>query len=325
MKFTLLFPGQGSQKVGMGLDLYEQSDICKELFKKADNYSKKNITDIFLYGPQEELNQTKYTQVAIVIVSVALTILLKEELKTKNISFNPLACCGHSLGEFTALWYSNILTLEDLIKIVSIRGELMQNAPKGGMAAILNLNLEKIKGILELEEFKNKVIIANYNTPNQFVISGNKDLIEKIPEKVKSLGGKAIILPVSGAFHSSLMNGPAEAFNLELDKLLPKSCNISIPIYQNTDGNPSTDYKEVKEKIKKQMTSSVLWTQTINHLVNNGVTAFIEIGPGKILTGLINKINPDLECYNVFDLSSLKDFVKTYEHKFLRTETSKTP
>lgn len=325
MRFALLFPGQGSQKVAMGLDLYKETDIGKNLISQVDNLLGRNISNIFLYGPSSELNQTKNTQISIVTISVALILLLKAELKTRNIEFLPFACAGHSLGEFTALWFTNILTLEELIKIISIRGNLMQNAPSGGMAAILNTELENIKKILDSEEFKDKVIIANYNSPYQFVISGQKEIITKVCEQVKSIGGKAIILPVSGAFHSMLMEEPSKMFNLELDKsnILSKQ-NIKIPIYQNCDGRPTNDPKVINEKIKKQMTSPVYWTQTINNLVNDGVKAVLEIGPGNVLTGLTKKINPNIDCYNIFNLNSLRDFIKNYECEFLSISSQKT-
>ena len=318
MKFALLFPGQGSQKVGMGLDLYKESEVGKNLIDQVDTLLGRNISNIFSHGPSEELNQTKNTQISIVTISVALTLLLKAELKTRDIEFLPFACAGHSLGEFTALWFTNILTLEELIKIISIRGNLMQNAPRGGMAAILSVELESLKKLLEGSLLKDKVIIANYNSPSQFVISGEKEIVTKVCEEVKSICGKAIILPVSGAFHSMLMEEPSKIFNLELDKLdILSKQNTEIPIYQNYDGRPTHDLKVINKKIKKQMTSPVYWTQTITSLVNDGVRAVLEIGPGNVLTGLTKKINPTIDCYNIFDLSSLRDFIKNYECKFL--------
>ena len=309
MKFAVLFPGQGSQKVGMGLDLLDKTNLAKELFDKVDNITGRKISEIFLHGPESELNQTKNTQPSVVIISVLLTLLLKDELKKKNIDFMPTACCGHSLGEFTALWFSGLLSLDNLIKIVSIRGDLMQNAPSGSMAAVLNLKNEQIENLLNTENFKDKIVIANYNTPAQLVISGEKSSIEKIVPKIKLLGAKAVILPVGGAFHSPLMDIPSKEFAKEFYKLQINSHSVKIPVFQNVDGKPSTDMALIKEKIKKQMTSSVLWTQTINNLTGSGINTVLEIGPGKILTGLVKKINPDMNCYNVYDYASLIDFV----------------
>ena len=311
MKLAVLFPGQGSQKVGMGLDLLEKTPLARELFDKVDNITGRKVSEIFLHGPESELNQTKNTQIAIVIISALLTLLLKDELKKKNLNFIPAACCGHSLGEFTALWFCGLLSLDDLIKIVSIRGNLMQNAPTGSMAAVLNLIKEQIESLLSLDDFKNKIIIANYNSLTQLVISGERTAIEEIVPKIKSLGGKAIVLPVSGAFHSPLMDLPSKEFTKELNKLQIGS-NINIPIFQNVDGEPSIDVNQIKEKINKQMTSSVLWTQTINNLAGAGINTVVEIGPGKVLTGLVKKIKPDVDCYNVCDYASLIEFVSVY-------------
>ena len=330
--FAVLFPGQGSQKVGMGLDLAlaMESSLARDLFKKADNIAKRDISKIFFYGPEEDLNQTKNTQLAIAVVSIALTEILLEELKLKNIDFKPFACCGHSLGEITALWFSGVISFENLINLVSIRSQLMQNSKKGGMAAILNLGIEEIKGLIKSENLTEKIVIANHNSPNQFVISGDKEVFEdkniNLQEKIKSLSGKAIILPVSGAFHSPLMNEASDIFKNEIDKLILLSeAKIKIPIYQNADGKPSTDISEIKNKLKKQMTSPVLWTQTINNLVKDGVKTIIEIGPGKVLTGLVKKINKDIECFNISDLKTLKEFIGIYEQRFSETGTkSKT-
>ena len=318
MNIAVLYPGQGSQKVGMGTDLYNSSIIGKDIFNRVNSLLSRDLASICINGPSEELNQTKNTQIAITTISIALTLLLKEELKKKHILFTPFATCGHSLGEFSALWLIGFLETEELINLVSKRGNLMQNAPPGSMMAVLNLDENKIKQILA--ESEDSVSLANYNTRNQFVLSGKKDNIEKLTEKIKLNGGKAIILPVSGAFHSPLMEGPSKAFDLEIDKLnLSNLKDITIPIYQNTDGKPSNTPAVIREKLKKQMTSSVLWTQTINNLVNDGVTNIVEIGPGKVLTGLVKKIDSNIECHNINDLATLQDFITYYESKLLST------
>lgn len=318
MSFAVLFPGQGSQKVGMGSDLFEKSNIAKDYFESVDQFLSRKLSHLFIHGPQEELNQTINTQIAIATVSIGLTLVLKEELKKKSIEFLPSATCGHSLGEFTSLWFINLLTDNELMNLVSIRGSLMQNAPPGGMAAALNLDAQTILKIIEENGYKDKIVIANYNSPGQLVISGNKDGITNLSEQIKLKGGKAIILPVGGAFHSPLMKEPSKKFNLEIEKVnLLSKRETTIPIFQNYDSKGSKDPKAIIEKLKNQMTSPVLWTQTITNLVNYGVNTVVEIGPGKVLTGLVKKINPNLNCYNISDLESLNDFVTNYEHKFL--------
>ena len=320
--FSLLFPGQGSQKVGMGLDLYESTPV-KDLYKKVDSILGRDLTQIFMHGPEEELNKTLNTQVAIVTISCVLSILLKERLKEKKLpEIEVVSCTGHSLGEFSALWYSGLMSFEELIKIVSIRGNLMHNAPSGGMAAILNLQAEKIIEILKKYNYEADIVIANYNSPNQIVISGKKDSILKIEPMLTEAGAKYISLPVSGAFHSPLMLESSNKFISEIDKmnLLIKD-NIKIPIYQNCDGRSSTSSQEIIAKLKKQMTSPVYWTQIVNNIVTTGVTTFIEIGPGKILTGLVKKINKNLLCFNISDLESIENFIKIYESSLLKTNS----
>lgn len=321
MKFAVIFPGQGSQKVGMGHDLFTQTKIGQEIFKKINTIAGKDLSNIIFNGPVEELNQTKNTQIAIVAISVILVLLLQEKITEKNLTFNPFACCGHSLGELTALWYANIIDLDTLLKLVLYRGKIMQNAPDGGMAAVLNITSDKIEDLLKKHNLKDKLVIANYNSPYQLVISGNKDAISLLPELVKTIGGKTIILPVSGAFHSPLMNESANLFISEINKL-NISNKVKISIYQNYDSKPSLEAKMIIEKLKKQMTSPVLWTQTINNLVTEKVSALIEIGPGKVLTGLIKKIDPKVECYNIQDLNSLNDFIDNYEYKLLSARTT---
>ena len=314
MKAAVLFPGQGSQKVGMGFDLHEKHDFTKDIFKSLDSIAGRDISKIIFKGPDSELNQTKNTQPAIVTISAVLCELLKQEFKKREIKFSPLACCGHSLGEFTAIWFLELLSTEDLLKIVSKRGDLMQRAPEGAMAAILNLDLEKINYFLKTENVNNKITIANYNSPTQYVISGDKQVVNEIIPKIKSLGGKAILLPVSGAFHSYLMETSSKEFNSEIDKLHFLSKNTPISIFQNVDGKPSKSTSEIKEKLKKQMTSPVQWIETINNLTSVGIDSVIEIGPGKVLTGLVKKINPNINCFNVFDYDSLIDFANIYQN-----------
>lgn len=322
MNIAYVFPGQGSQKVGMGLDLYNETTIGKNLLNQVNEILGRDLSGIILNGPEEELNQTKNTQVAITSISIALISIFEDTLKKKNIKLIPSACCGHSLGELTALWYGGLISFEDLIRLVSVRGNLMQGAPSGTMAAILNLEAEKIESLINQDEYKGKIVIANYNSPTQVVISGNKEVFSSIPEKIKSLGGKSIILPVSGAFHSPLMNEPAQIFAKEIEKIdFAKICKL--PIYQNCDAKDSKEKDIIIPKLKKQMTSPVYWTQTINNLVNSGVTRIIELGPGKVLTGLIKKINPNIICFNINDLSSINNFLEIYEQWQLQSETSK--
>lgn len=317
VKYAVIFPGQGSQKVGMGKDLYDQYDFIRDLLIKCDAETGKNLSKIIFEGPQEELNQTKNTQIAIAMTSIALLEVLKFELNKRGYKLTPTACCGHSLGEFSALYYCEVLDLSQIIKLVSRRGELMQNAPSGGMVAVIGEGISDIENLLSEEKYKGKIVIANYNSPAQVVLSGEKQSIETLATEIKALGKKAIILPVSGAFHSHLMEEPSRNFNNIIDNLNLKQDSI-IPIYQNCDGEKATDKNLIIQKIKKQMTSSIYWTQTINNVVKDGVSTFIEIGPGNVLSGLVKKINKDVTCVNINDLDSINNFINNYEYAILQ-------
>ncbi|MCP4522206.1 MAG: ACP S-malonyltransferase [Cytophagales bacterium] len=277
-----VFPGQGAQFVGMGKDLYESSEQAKELFEKANEILGFRITDIMFEGTDEELKQTKVTQPAVFLHSV-IKALVSEE-------FTPEMVAGHSLGEFSALVASDALSFEDGLKLVSQRALAMQKACEQNpstMAAILGLTDEQVE---ELCEGVEGVVPANYNCPGQLVISGSKEGIEKACEAAKEAGAKrALPLPVGGGFHSPMME-PARA---ELAEAIA-STNFSTPkcpIYQNVPTTASTDVEVIKENLIAQLTAPVKWTQSVQNMIADGATLFIECGPGKVLQGLVKKIN----------------------------------
>jgi len=282
-----VFPGQGSQFVGMGKDLYEQHEEAKQLFDKANEILGFNITEIMFNGTDEELKQTKVTQPAIFLHSVAQAIVAKD--------FTPDMVAGHSLGEFSALVASKVLSFEDGLRLVSKRALAMQAACEANpstMAAILGLEDEKVEEICaSIDEV---VVAANYNCPGQLVISGSNKGIEIACEKMKEAGAKrALPLPVGGAFHSPLMK-PAEE---ELAKAINET-NFSkgiCPVYQNVDAMPHTDPAEIKENLIKQLTAPVRWTQSVQQMIADGATHFVECGPGKVLQGLVKKIDRNAE------------------------------
>ena len=278
-----VFPGQGSQKPGMGQSLYNEIIDSRALFKKANEILNFDITELMFEGTSEDLLQTRVTQPAIFIHSVILALTTK--------SFNPDVCAGHSLGEFSALTASNSISFEDGLKLVSIRANAMQKAcqnTKGTMAAILGLPDEIIES--SCNDVDGIVKPANYNCPGQLVISGEIKSVEKACEILKEKGAKrALILPVSGAFHSELMSSAADELKKGIDETEFKK--PECPIYQNFTGKSEQDPSKIKINLLKQLTGAVLWNQSINKMINDGVKEFYEVGPGNTLQGLIRKID----------------------------------
>ena len=287
-----IFPGQGSQFSGMGKDLYENSPQAKDLFEIANTILGYRITDIMFAGTDEELKQTKVTQPAIFLHSVALA-------KNFGDNFKPNAVAGHSLGEFSALVANHCIGFEDALQLVYKRAMAMQKACEANpstMAAILNLDDKKVEDICaEISQSGEIVVAANYNCPGQLVISGSINGVNIACEKLKAAGAKrALLLPVGGAFHSPLME-PAKK---ELAEAINATTfhNPICPVYQNVNASPVSDPDEIKKNLIAQLTSPVRWTQTILRMTADGINSYVEVGPGKVLQGLVKKINKDAEA-----------------------------
>jgi len=282
-----VFPGQGAQFSGMGKDLYESSEIAKELFDKANEILGFNITEIMFNGTDEELKQTKVTQPAVFLHSVILAKTLPD--------FKPEMVAGHSLGEFSALVANGTLAFEDALQLVYQRAMAMQKACEitpSTMAAVLNLDDKVVEDICT--SIDGVVVAANYNCPGQLVISGETKAVELACEKMKEAGAKrALILPVGGAFHSPMMEPAREelAAAIEATSFSTPIC----PVYQNVTANAVSDPAEIKANLITQLTAPVRWTQSVQQMITDGATSFTEVGPGKVLMGLINKIDKTVE------------------------------
>ena len=292
MAKAYVFPGQGAQFVGMGKDLYDSNPKAKELFDKANEILGYRITDIMFNGTDEDLKQTKVTQPAVFLHSVITALCLDD--------FKPDMVAGHSLGEFSALTTAGALSFEDGLRLVYARAIAMQKACEATpstMAAVINLPDEVIEQICEKISKEGCVVVpANYNSPGQVVISGNVEAVKEACTKLKEAGAKrALPLAVGGAFHSPLM----EMARVELAKAIeaaPVSKPI-CPVYQNVDALSHTDPAEIKANLLKQLTSPVRWTQSVKNMIADGMTDFMECGPGTVLTGLIGRIQKSLEKY----------------------------
>ncbi len=285
MKHFYVFPGQGAQYTGMGKDLYDNNAEVRAMMERANEILGFRLTDIMFAGTAEELKQTKVTQPAVFLHSVAMA---------KALDAKPDAVAGHSLGEFSALVVSGALSFEDGLRLVSKRAQAMQaccEAVEGGMAAVLSLTDEVVEAICA--ETEGVVVAANYNCPGQLVISGEKRAIEAACVKAKEAGARrALPLPVGGAFHSPLMEPARE----ELEKAIAEAAfqTPACPIYQNVDAKPHTDPEEIKQNLIAQLTAPVRWTQIVREMLADGVDAITELGPGTVLQGLVKKVSAEL-------------------------------
>lgn len=303
-KIAFMFPGQGAQYIGMGKDFYDQIPVSREMFELASKASGLDVPAL-CFEENEQINITEYTQIAMLAAEVAMLKAIEEK------GLKPDVTAGLSLGEYGALAASGVMSAEDVFKIVRKRGIYMQEAvPSGGaMVAVLGLDTEVIEKICE--ETEGCVSIANYNCPGQIVITGEEDAAKAAVEKLTAAGAKRCIpLKVSGPFHSSLLTGAGEKLAKELENV--EIHDIQIPYIANVTADYVTDKSEVKALLEKQVSSSVRWQQTIERMIADGVDTFVEIGPGKTLSGFMRKINRDMKVCNVEkveDLSKLDELI----------------
>lgn len=303
-KIAFVFPGQGAQAVGMGKDLYENFESAKSVFDTADKVLEKNVTSLCFDGPEEDLKQTVNTQPSIVTMSIAALEALKSEL---NIT--PTFTAGHSLGEYCAMYASGVMDLETTLKAIQKRADLMGQVKGGAMAAILNAPAESLEKALKEASSVGYVDVANYNSPAQVVITGDEAAVAKAGELLLEAGARRVVpLAVSGAFHSKFLEDAGKEFAAFVSDLDISSA--SIPVVTNVDAAATIAANDFKNKMPRQIYSSVHWTQTIENMIENGVNTFVEIGPGKVLSGLIKKINPETITYNIFDKASLEATVE---------------
>ncbi len=302
MKPAFIFPGQGSQYVGMGKDLYENYNEVKKIFDESEEILNFSLRKIAFEGPEEELKQTRYTQPAIFVHSLAIFALLKK----RNIK--PEAAAGHSLGEYSALVAVGAFSMEDGLKIVKLRGEQMQLAGEknpGTMAAIIGLSREKVEDICYQASSIGIVKPANFNSHGQIVISGSIDGVHKAMQLAKENNARLVTeLIVSGAFHSPLMGDALLGLTDALEKLRVKVPRI--PVYTNVTAKPAKSAEEVKTLLKKQLQSPVLWEDIIQNMIRNGMDLFYEVGPGKVLQGLLKRINPHVQAIGVGKLADIE-------------------
>ena len=310
-KYAFIFPGQGAQKVGMGKDLYDNSPAAKNVFETADRVLGYKISELCFFGSDDDLMKTINSQPCILTVSIAALEAFRE-----SININAVAYAGHSLGEYAAMYAAGAIDLETAFKLIQRRAALMNDAAEktsGLMAAVIGLDdktVEKVTNEI------NNVYVANYNSPVQVVITGDKDQIINNINKYKEAGARKVIpLSVSGAFHSPLMQCASDMFVDFVGQF--NFSNTEYPVYSNVDAIGETFGQQMRDKLPKQMCSSVLWTKTIRNIFQSGISNFVEIGPGRVLAGLNNKINSEINTLNVSDYESLMKVVSELKEKEL--------
>lgn len=307
-RVAFMFPGQGSQEVGMGKDFYDSYPEVKELFQQANELLDKDITGIMFSGPAETLTETENAQPALLLTSVAIEqVLLKEGVQ-------PTMAVGHSLGEYSALAAAGAVSVEEALPLVAARGRLMEAAfpkGKGTMAAVLGLSEAEVQEALETVT-EEVVDLANLNCPGQIVISGSKEGVEQASLQLKEKGAKRVLpLNVSGPFHSRLMKPANEEFAAYLDQVTFN--NASIPVYANVSASPVTAKNEIKDLLIRQLYSPVRFEESIRKMNEENVDAFVEVGNGKVLSGLLRKIDRSAKTFAVQDKKSLEDFLSWYK------------
>ena len=306
--FSVLFPGQGSQSVGMGKKLYEKFDYVKSLFEQADDILQKSISKIILEGPKELINQTENTQPAIFLVSYSIYEVIKKETSF-NLN-NATFFAGHSLGEYSALACSGSLSFDQTIKLLQSRGRFMQSAipqGQGGMLAVLGSEIEKINEIINNNEDKFKCYVANDNSIGQAVVSGNINDLNKFSEELKKNKIKNIKLAVSAPFHCELMRGATEKMRAEITKAEFKKPEINI--ISNVTAQQTNDPKDIKKLLIDQIERPVRWREIVINMIDSKVEKFIEIGPGKVLSGLVKRINSNVKLIQINDLEDLNNLI----------------
>ena len=304
--FSVIFPGQGSQVVGMGKDLHDKFEIVKNLFKEADEILNFSISKLILEGPKEDLDLTINTQPAIFLLSYSIFNLAKKEF---NIDLSKAQFfAGHSLGEYSALCCAGYLKFSDTLKILKIRGEAMQNSvPKGqgGMVAILGSTVETIEKLLVENEKKFKVQIANDNSEGQIVLSGKNEDLKNLTIVLKENAIKNIKLPVSAPFHSSLMNNATTIMKEELEKL--NFIHSELKLISNVTAEEISNFNDLRELLTRQIESRVRWRESVIYMIKNNINHFIEIGPGKVLSGLVKRIDKNVKIDTINDENDIKN------------------
>lgn len=306
-EISFIFPGQGSQQVGMGLELAQNYAKAKSVFEKADTFLRRQLSQLCFEGPEAELKQTENTQLAILTCSVATLHVLTES------GVSPKVVAGHSLGEYSALVASGVLDLTDALRLVSARAQFMAEAGKkhnGTMAAILGMEVEQLHSICD--KVQGVVNIANYNCPGQLVISGEIDAVKKaVALAADKIGARRCrILPVSGAFHSPLMDSAKQKFQNVIDSVPFHQPKIDMAM--NVTGELATDTERIKHLLFQQITEPVQWEKTLHTIHNIGIKDFVEVGPGKVLTGLVKRTLPESTAFNVEDVESLSIVVDEF-------------